>query len=151
MTDRQKKFVDEYILCGNASEAARRSGYSETYANRQGYKLLNMPEIRAAIDERLEAASTAKTLEQRELLEFLSAVVKGEVRDEQLMTRLIGKGCSVIERHEYRVAIKDRIRAAELMLRVQGAFDKREDESNQSRLFVDTLAAISAHLDDGAA
>lgn len=142
MNDRQRRFVDEYILCMNASEAARRAGYSPRSAGSIGERLLKKAEIRTAIDKRLKAASSDKTLDQRALLEFLSAVVNGEVRDEQLMTRLIGKGCSVIERHEFRASIKDRIRAAELLLRVQGAFDKAEEQNDGSKLFVDTLTAI---------
>ena len=127
MNDRQRRFVDEYILCPNAAEACRRAGYSNQFANRQAHKLLSKPEIRAAIDGRLAAVSTDKTLDQTRLLEFLSAVVLGEVGDEQLMTRLTGKGTSVIERHETRASLRGRLRAAELLLKVQGAFRERVD------------------------
>lgn len=147
LSNRQIKFVDEYILNGgNASAACRSAGYSAAYANRQAYKLLSVPEIRQAIDERLKQARTDKTLEQSQLLEFLSAVVRGEVQDEQLMTRLIGKGQSVIERHQYRVPTKDRIRAVEIMLRVLGAFDKREEGLSGADLFVSTLERINNHI-----
>lgn len=149
MTERQKRFVDEYILNGgNATAAARSAGYSTEYANRQAYKLLSVSDIRKAIDDRLAKARTAKTLEQTQLLEFLSAVVRGEVDDVQLMTRLIGKGQSVIERHTYRAPTKDRLRAAEIMLRVFGAFDRREESGDDgAKLFVDTLTAISDRLE----
>ena len=115
MNERQRRFVDEYILCPNAAEACRRAGYSNQFANRQAHKLLSKPEIRAAIDGRLAAVSTDKTLDQTRLLEFLSAVVLGEV------------GTSVIERHETRASLRDRLRAAELLLKVQGAFRERVD------------------------
>lgn len=121
LNERQRRFVDEYILCGNATEACRRAGYTKQFANRQAYKLLTNPGIRAAIDEQLQAATTQKTLDQTRLLEFLSAVVLGEVKDEQLMTRLTGKGTSTIERHETRVSVRDRLKAAELLLKVNGA------------------------------
>lgn len=143
MTERQRKFVDEYILCTNATQAARRAGYSEQYANRQGHKLLSNPFIRAEIDSRLDDARNEKTLEQSDLLEFLSSVVLGEVGDEQLMTRLTGKGTSQIERHELRASVKDRLRAAELLLKVQGAFRDRVDvKVDSSELFVRTLENI---------
>lgn len=127
LNERQRRFVDEYILCGNATEACRRAGYTNQFANRQAYKLLTNPGIRAAIDEQLQAATTQKTLDQTRLLEFLSAVVLGEVKDEQLMTRLTGKGTSTIERHETRVSVRDRLKAAELLLKVNGAFRERVD------------------------
>lgn len=127
LNERQRRFVDEYILCGNATEACRRAGYTNKFANRQAHKLLTNPGIRAAIDEQLQAATTQKTLDQTRLLEFLSAVVLGEVKDEQLMTRLTGKGTSTIERHETRVSVRDRLKAAELLLKVNGAFRERVD------------------------
>lgn len=139
MDERRRRFVDEYIMTGNGAEAARRAGYSAKHANRQAHALLKNTEIRAAIDERLQEASTAKTLEQRELIEFLSSVVRGEVTDEQLMTRLTGKGCSQIERHEIRATIKDRLRAAELLLKVQGAFDKSESKATGAEWFAREL------------
>lgn len=139
---RQQRFVEEYIINPNAAEAARRAGYTQDKAARQGYKLLNNPEVRAAINDRLDELKTDKTLDQQALLEFLSAVVKGDVRDVQLMTRLTGKGFSVIEPHEYRAAVKDRIRAAELLLKIHGAFREAEEKADASKMFVDTLEKI---------
>ena len=150
MNERQRKFVDEYILTGNASEAARRANYSARSAHSQGERLLRNDEIRAEIDKRLEEASTEKTLTQSQLLEFLSAVVKGEVCDQQLMTRLIGKGCSVIENVEIRASVQNRIRAAELLLKIQGAFKEVDQQNNSANLFVETLEKIwhDNHGDD---
>lgn len=143
MTTRQKKFCDEYILAnGNGAEAARRAGYKARSANGTGAKLLANAEIRAEIDSRLEAARTAKTLEQSQLLEFLSMVVLGEVNDVQLMTRLTGKGCSVVERHEVRSPTKDRIKAAEILLKIGGAFDKTETKDSGAELLISTLEKI---------
>ena len=145
LTNRQQKFVDEYILTGNASKAARRAGYSERTANRIGHQLLSKPEIATAINQRSAAASTEKTLNQTQLLEFLSAVVSGEVTDVQLMTRLTGKGTSQIERHETRASVKDRIRAAELLLKVHGAFREKLDvKVDSTAMFVSTLEKIWA-------
>lgn len=149
MNERQRKFVDEYILTGNASEAARRAGYSAKTAGSIGERLLKNVEVRAALDERIKAASTEKTLTQSQLLEFLSAVVKGEVCDQQLMTRLIGKGCSVIENVEIRASVQNRIRAAELLLKIQGAFKQvDEDENSGAKLFVETLEKVWQHAQD---
>ena len=142
MNERQRKFVDEYILTGNASESARRAGYSAKTAGSIGERLLKNVEVRAALEERIKAASTEKTLTQNQLLEFLSAVVQGQVCDQQLMTRLVGKGCSVIENVEIRASVQNRIRAAELLLRIQGAFKEVEQTNNSTNLFVETLERI---------
>ncbi|MFD1378625.1 terminase small subunit [Fodinicurvata halophila] len=50
MTPRQERFVQEYLLDLNATQAAIRAGYSEKTANEQGAQLLKKPEIAAAID-----------------------------------------------------------------------------------------------------
>ena len=143
MTDQQRRFVDEYILSLNAAEAARKAGYSEKYANKQGNRLLNIEEIRDAINARLDIISNEKILEEKALLEFLSNVVRGAVLDENLITRLTGKGFSSIERHETRASVKDRLRAAELLLKVRGAFNRADDATdNTSKLFIETLEGI---------
>ena len=52
-TKKQRVFIDEYITCWNASEAARRAGYSKKTAYSIGQENLNKPEIKAEIDDRL--------------------------------------------------------------------------------------------------
>lgn len=141
LTEKQKKFVNEYLLTASATEAARRAGYSAHSARYQGSKLLRNVEINSAIEERRNMMKNEKILTATELQEFLSSVVRGDVQDEVLMSRLVGKGCSVIERHKYTAAVKDRLRAAEMLLKVAGAFDKQE-ASDASKLFISTLERI---------
>lgn len=50
LTPKQARFVDEYLKDVNASQAAIRAGYSAKTANQQGPRLLENPEIQAAID-----------------------------------------------------------------------------------------------------
>ena len=141
LTEKQKKFVNEYLLTASATEAARRAGYSAHSARYQGSKLLRNVEINSAIEERRNMMENEKILTATELQEFLSSVVRGDVQDEQLMARLVGKGCSVIERHKYTAAVKDRLRAAELLGKIIGAFDKQE-ASDASNLFISTLERL---------
>lgn len=140
MQGRRKIFVDEYILSGKATEAAKKAGYKSP--TREGYRLLHEPEVRAAIDERLAEIDSEKILSQQQLLEFLSAVVRGEVKDETVITRLIGKGQSIIEHVEYRVPTRERLNAATTLLKIQGAFNQVEQTTDAGKLLVDTLEAI---------
>lgn len=68
LTERQKKFV----LCydGNATEAAKKAGYSEKTAYSIGYENLRKPEIALALKERAdkEAPALIKNRKQRQLL-----------------------------------------------------------------------------------
>lgn len=52
LTDKQKKFVDEYLICLNATEAAIRAGYSKKTAGSVGHENLKKPEIEKAIAEK---------------------------------------------------------------------------------------------------
>ena len=40
LTDKQKRFCDEYLIDLNATQAAIRAGYTEKYANTNASKLL---------------------------------------------------------------------------------------------------------------
>jgi len=53
LTTKQCVFVEEYLTCWNAAEAARRAGYSERTAQEQGSRLLSNVIIRAAVESRV--------------------------------------------------------------------------------------------------
>lgn len=60
LPSKQRVFVEEYLSCWNAAEAARRAGYSKKSARSIGQELLTKPDIAAAIQERIsQKAMTA--------------------------------------------------------------------------------------------
>ena len=60
LTNKQRAFVDEYLQCWNATEAALRAGYSERSAYSIGHENLKKPEIAKEIQRRIdERAMTA--------------------------------------------------------------------------------------------
>jgi phage terminase small subunit len=78
-TPRQDKFMDEYIMKGNAAEAARNAGYSVKTADRIGHKLLRKVEIADEIARRrAELRKTSITPERiiREYLRLLNVDMK---------------------------------------------------------------------------
>ncbi|MGE0631417.1 MAG: terminase small subunit [Pseudobdellovibrionaceae bacterium] len=48
------KFIVEYLVDGNAKQAAFRSGIPETYASRQGQWLKKLPVVQAALENDIE-------------------------------------------------------------------------------------------------
>lgn len=52
---KQRLFVEHYCDCWNATEAARRAGYSEKTARQQGQRLLTNVDIAAEIEARITA------------------------------------------------------------------------------------------------
>ena len=50
LTDKQARFVEEYLVDLNAAQAAIRAGYSARTAREQGYQLLQRPDVAAAVE-----------------------------------------------------------------------------------------------------
>lgn len=51
LTAKQRRFVDEYLVDLNATQAAIRAGYSQKTAGSVGFENLRKPEIQKAVDE----------------------------------------------------------------------------------------------------
>lgn len=75
LNEKQKRFIEEYLLDMNATKAAERAGYSKKTAYAIGWNNLRKPEIRAAIDRRLDEIS----LTAKETIKEISAIAKGNL------------------------------------------------------------------------
>ena len=63
---KQQKFCEYYIELGNATEAAKRAGYSEKTAYSIGTENLKKPEIEKYIKELSEVPKTARIARSEE-------------------------------------------------------------------------------------
>lgn len=111
LTLKQKRFADEYIISANATAAAIKAGYSKKTARSIGQENLTKPDIKAYIDERLEKLDSEKIADQKEVLQYLSSVMRGEQQEKTLIS--IGELRQEIV--DIDVGAKDRIKAAELL------------------------------------
>lgn len=82
LTPKQKAFCDYYIETGNASEAARRAGYSKKTAPFIGAENLKKPLIQTYIGERMAERAKDRVATADEVIEFYTAVMRGEVKDQ---------------------------------------------------------------------
>lgn len=73
LTKKRKIFVEHYLSCWNASEAARKAGYSERSAGAIGHELLKNPEVNDEIARRIEET----TLGANEVLARLGKMARG--------------------------------------------------------------------------
>ena len=76
ITPKQKKFADFYIECGNATEAAKRAGYSEKTAYSIGQRLLKNVEVSAYIAKRQQEIESERLCTLKEIQEFRSRVME---------------------------------------------------------------------------
>ena len=82
LTPKQQAFADYYIECGNATEAAKRAGYSEKTAYAIGNENLNKLEVSEYIAARMEEQTKKRVADANEVIEFYTAVMRGEVKDQ---------------------------------------------------------------------
>lgn len=109
LTTKQKKFCDEYIKSGNAKEAAIKAGYSPKTAYSIGNENLNKPELKSYIEKQMKKLESKKIAGAREVLEYLSSVMRGE------QTESVTTAKGVYD--DVPVSAKDRISAAKEILK----------------------------------
>lgn len=88
MTEKQKIFADEYIIELNATKAYKKAYPNvkkDKVAQVNGSRLLSNAMIKAYIDERLEQLKSERVADQQEVLEFLTAVMRGEITEPLLV------------------------------------------------------------------
>lgn len=73
LTSKQQRFVDEYLVDCNATQAAIRAGYSAKFANREGSRLLSNVDVQASIAEARQRLSESTELTQEWVLARLKA------------------------------------------------------------------------------
>ncbi|MFA9488759.1 MULTISPECIES: terminase small subunit [unclassified Mannheimia] len=75
LTDKQKRFIEEYLIDLNATQAAIRAGYSEDTAKEMGYENLTKPHIQEAIQQAKNQRSERTQITQDDVLNGLLEVI----------------------------------------------------------------------------
>lgn len=112
MTPKQQSFADYYIETGNASDSAKRAGYSERYINTNASKLLQNTTVKAYIGEAMDKLASKRIMGATEALELLSSIARAELQEEVVLSGFDG-----VEKVEKIPDIRDRQRAAEELLK----------------------------------
>lgn len=119
LTVKQQKFADEYIISGNATQAALKAGYSKKTAKQMGAENLSKPYLVSYIDAQLKKLHDEKVDSQEQIMEFLSSVRRGEV------TESVATAKGVYD--DVPVAARDRIKAAELIGKRYAMWTDKQD------------------------
>lgn len=108
LTQKQKRFCEEYIKTANASASAVAAGYSKKTAGAIGAENLKKPQIAAYIKKRIDEQDAALVADSNEILKFYTAVMRGEVKDQ------FGLDSSLTDRLKAADSLAKRLAAAEL-------------------------------------
>lgn len=132
---KQKKFADEYLICSNATEAAKKAGYSEKTAKQQGQRLLTNVDLKNYIDERLKILESEKIAQADEVMQYFTKVLRGEETEEVVVVEGQGDGVTEARKIKKEVSPKDKLKAAELLGKRYGLFtDKLQLEDTSVEL-----------------
>lgn len=132
LTPKQKRFADEYIKTGNATQSAIEAGYSKKTARSVGSENLTKPDISEYIAKRLEKIDKEKIAEQKEILEFMTRVMRRQEKEQvtnvlkkPIVLTVHGSGDDntyekvvneeVVEVSEVAGSVGDAVRAADLL------------------------------------
>jgi phage terminase small subunit len=146
LTIKQQKFVDEYIISGNATDAYKKAGYawnSENTAGVNGHKLLKNHKISIAIAKRSKEAADNRIMDVTEALAISSSIARGEIQRSysKQYDRIENKVIKEID-YEFVPAIEERQRSLEHILKVNGAFlDRKEITGDISVTFIDDIGS----------
>lgn len=125
LTIKQQRFADEYIISGNATDAAIKAGYAKKAAYQQGAENLKKPHIREYIDKRLEEINDKSIAKQEEVLQYLTEVLRGKSSATEIVVEMVGDGTSEAKLIVKPPSEKERIKAAELLGKRYGSFTEK--------------------------
>ena len=128
LTPKQRAFCDYYIESGNATEAAKKAGYSEKTAHVLGGQTLKKVAVKQYIAQRMQPEQEKRIASADEVLQFLSDVMAGKVKDQ------FGLDAS----------LQDRIKASQELMKRYAVADMRQQSTMQrlDSLFVEFRAAL---------
>ena len=123
MTERQERFCQEYSKLGNATQSAINAGYSEKTAYSCGQRLLKDVEVQTRIKELQGEIKNQNIIDARKMQEVLTSIILQESEEEVIVVEGIGDGCSEGVKHKKKPSQSDRIKAINLLAKMQGVLD----------------------------
>ncbi len=127
LTEKQERFIDYYIETGNATEAAKKAGYSEKTAKQIGSE--NLTKLDFFIKERLKELEDKRIAKAEEVLKYLTAAMRGEIDEEVVVVENTGDYESKARIVKKQISARERIKAAELLGKRYALFTDKLDVS----------------------
>ena len=158
LTEKQKRFVEEYLIDLNATQAAIRAGYSPLSARQVGTENLSKPSIRTCIDEEIAARSKRTGVNQDRVIRELAriafvnandvinieeATLKEDATEDDTATIASVKVKTIPTKDgegvEREIRLADKLKALELLGKHLGMFKEKVE--------VDTNVNVTSKLD----
>lgn len=128
MTIKQEKFCEFFLQCGNATESAKKAGYSESTAAAIGYENLQKPYIKEYIEKRRKEMQEKAVAKTDEILRFWSDIMRAQEIPVQIRLKaseFLGKA--------YDITVSDKPnekdKLAELVAAIKGVADGYSEQN----------------------
>jgi phage terminase small subunit len=166
LTAKQKRFVEEYLLDLNATQAAIRAGYSTDSAGSIGSEIMQKPEIRACIDAAIAKRSKRTGVNQdrviRELarlafvnaadvIDSKNATVREDATEDDLAAIASVKVKVVqgdFDSTEREIKLADKLKALELLGKHLGMYTEKVEHSGSVDIGAEKLEKILEQLNE---
>ncbi|QSB50764.1 terminase small subunit [Leuconostoc falkenbergense] len=112
LTPKQKKFADEYIKTGNATQSAIEAGYSKKTAAVIATENLIKPNIKAYIEKCMAEIASNRVMSYTEAVELLTSIARGEEKETVVVATPVS-----VEKVEKEADLKTRISALKEILK----------------------------------
>lgn len=149
MTDKQKRFADEYLIDCNATRAykvAYPNVKKDEVARVNGSRMLTNANVKKYIEEQLAKIKSEKVADAQEVMEYLTSVMRGESQSEEIVVEGCGDGFSEARTIEKAPSEKDKLKAAELLGKRYSLYTdkfKVDDEAEKEKAQkLDNIASI---------
>ena len=134
MTDKQKAFVQEYLIDLNATQAAIRAGYSRKNASRIAIELLNKTHVSKALGAAMKKRQERTEITQDMIVRELAKVAFAKYDEDNVQIGLI--------------KTSDKIKALELLGKHLGMFTDKVELSGEVNTNADKLDKILEQLNE---
>lgn len=124
LTEKQKRFCEEYLIDLNATQAAIRAGYKEKTAYAQGQRLLKKVEVQLYLKELMEQRSQRTEITADTVLKELAKIASADVE----------------------ITEKSKIKALELLGKHLGMFTSNADNSDTLAKLDEVLGRIEGEI-----
>lgn len=162
LTEKQKRFVDEYLIDLNATQAAIRSGYSPDTANEQGSRLLANVSVQNAVNKKIAERSKRTGISADRVIREIAKIAfvnAGEVVDLDtalLMDKISEDDMAAIQSVkiktfgedgvEREVKLADKLKALELLGKHLGLFKDKFEVDGSVKAELSALAGVLKQL-----
>lgn len=162
LTAKQQRFVNEYLIDLNATQAAIRAGYSKKTAFSIGTENLRKPAIQKAIQQRKQAREQRTEITQDRVIQELAAIGFSKGTDYAKITP--GGGVVFVSTDELtesqkaavisiketqngtEIRLADKVKALELLGKHLGLFDNNATGTNTEQKIDQYLSALEGAL-----